>query len=58
MVQTPTILHSLAKVEDSKNLEGLGRGSVKDLPRPFFLKSTLFTNSSVSVSDSAMSLSF
>ena len=44
MVQRPIIPHFLAKVMDSKNLEGQGRGSVKDLPRPFFLKSTLFTN--------------
>ena len=31
-------------------LEGQGRGSVKDLPRPFFLKSTLFTNSAPELS--------
>ena len=45
MVQRPTIPHFLAKVVDSKSLEGQGRGSVKDLPRPFFLKSIFFTNS-------------
>ena len=45
MLQRSTIPHFLAKVMDSKSLEGQGRGSVKDLPCPFFLKSTLFTNS-------------
>ena len=50
MVQRPTIPHFLVKVMDSKNLEGQGRGSVKDLPRPFFLKSTLFTKSAPELS--------
>ena len=45
MVQRPTIRHFLAMVVDNISLEGQGRGSIKDLPRPFFLKSTLFTNS-------------
>ena len=45
MVQRLTISHFLAKVVDSENLEGQGRGIVEDLPRSFFLKSTLFTNS-------------
>ena len=45
MVQRPTIRHFLAMVVDNKILEEQGRGSIKDLPRPFFLKSTLFTNS-------------
>ena len=44
MVERPTIPHFLAMVMDNINLEGQGRGSFKDLPRPFFLKSTLFTN--------------
>ena len=42
MVQRPTIRHFLALVVGSNFLEGQGRGSVKDLPRPFFLKSLLF----------------
>ena len=50
MVERPTIRHFLTKVVDSKNLEGQGHGSVKDLPRPFFLKSTLFTNSTPELS--------
>ena len=50
MVQRPKIGHFLAKVVDSENLEEQGRGSVKDLPRPFFLKSTLFTNSAPELS--------
>ena len=37
--------HFLAMVVDNKILEWQGRGSIKDLPRPFFLKSTLFTKS-------------
>ena len=45
MVQRPTIRHLKALVVDNKILEGQGRGSLKDLPHPFFLKSTLFTNS-------------
>ena len=45
MVQRLTIPHFLAKVVDNKIPEGQGRGRVKDLPRPFSLKSTLFTNS-------------
>ena len=45
MVQRPTIHQFLAMVVDNINLEGQGRGSFKDLPHPFFLKSTLFTNS-------------
>ena len=45
MVQRPTICHFLAIVVDNKILEGQGRGSIKGLPHPFFLKSTLFTNS-------------
>ena len=44
VVQRPTIRHFLAMVVDNKILEEQGRGSIKDLPRPFFLKSTLFTN--------------
>jgi len=45
MVQRPTICHFLALVVDNKILEGEGCGSIMDLPRPFFLKSTLFTKS-------------
>ena len=45
MLQRPTICHFLAMVVDNIILEGQGHGSIKDLPRPFFLKSTLFTNS-------------
>ena len=45
MVQKPIIPQFLATVVDNKFLEGKGRGSFKDLPRPCFLKSTLFTNS-------------
>ena len=45
MVQRPTIHHFLAMVMDNIILEGQGRGSFMDLPRPSFLKSTLFTNS-------------
>ena len=45
MVQRPTICHLKALVVDNKSLEGHGRGSLKGLPRPCFLKSTLFTNS-------------
>ena len=45
MVQRPTICHFLAMVVDNEILEGQGRGSINDLPRPFLLKSTLFTNS-------------
>ena len=44
MVQRPTIRHFLAMVVHNKILEEQGRGSIKDFPRPFFLKSTLFTN--------------
>ena len=50
MVQRPTIPHYLAKSVDNKILEGQGRDSLKDLPRPFFLKSTLFTNSATELS--------
>ena len=50
MVQRPTIPHFLAKVMDNKIPEGQGRGRVKDLPCPFFLKSTLFTNSAPELS--------
>ena len=45
MVQRPKIRHFLAMVVDNLILEGQGRGSFIDLPRPCFLKSTLFTNS-------------
>ena len=45
MVQRLTIRHFVALVVGNKFREGEGRGSVMDLPRPFFLKSTLFTNS-------------
>ena len=45
MVQGPTIRHLKALVVENKNLGGQGRGSLKGLPRPCFLKSTLFTNS-------------
>ena len=45
MVQRPTIRHFLAMVTDNRILEEQGRGSFKDLTCPFFLKSTLFTNS-------------
>ena len=50
MLQRLTICHFLAMVVDNKILEGQGRGSIKDLPRPFFLKSTLFTNSAPELS--------
>ena len=42
MVQRPTICHLKALVVDNKILGGQGRGSLKGLPRPCFLKSTLF----------------
>ena len=45
MVQRPIIRHFLAMVMDNKILGGQGRGSLKGLPRPCFLNSTLFTNS-------------
>ena len=45
MLQRPKIPHLKGLVVDSKFLEEQGYGSVKDLPCPFFLKSTLFTNS-------------
>ena len=45
MVQRPKIRHILAMVMDNKILEAQGLGSFMGLPRPFFLKSTLFTNS-------------
>ena len=45
MVQRPTICHLKALVVDNKILGGQGRDSLKGLPRPCFLKSTLFTNS-------------
>ena len=45
MVQRPTIRHLKALVVDNISLGGQGCGSLKGLPRPFFLKSTLFTNS-------------
>ena len=44
-VQRPTIRHLKALVVDNKILGGQGRGSLKGLPCPYFLKSTLFTNS-------------
>ena len=45
VVQQLTIPHLKALVVDNDFLEGQGRGSLKRLPQPFFLKSTLFTNS-------------
>ena len=45
VVQQLTIPHLKALVVDNDILEGQGRGSLKRLPQPFFLKSTLFTNS-------------
>ena len=45
MIQRPTIPHFKPQIVDNKILGGKGRGSLKRLPRPFFLKSTLFTNS-------------
>ena len=45
MVQRPKIRHFLAMIMDNESLEAQGRGSSMGLPRPFFLKSTLFTNS-------------
>ena len=45
MLQQSTIPHFKGMVVDKNNLEGQGRGSLKDLPRPYFLKSKLFTNS-------------
>jgi len=45
VVQRPTIPHLKALVVDNLNLGGQGLGSLKRLPHPFFLKSTLFTNS-------------
>ena len=50
MVQRPTIPHFLGMDVDKKSLEGQERGSVKDLPCPFSLKSTLFTNSAPELS--------
>ena len=44
-VQRPKIHHFLAMVMDNEILEAQGRGSFMGLPRPFFLKSTLFTKS-------------
>ena len=59
MVQRPTIRHFLAMVMDNKILEGQGRGSFKDLPRPILLKSLLFYIQWIwPVPDCAMSLSF
>ena len=45
MIQRPTIPGLKALVVDNKILGGQGRGSLERLPRTFFLKSTLFTNS-------------
>ena len=45
MLQRPITSHFLAMVVDNKILEGQGLGTIKDIPRPFFLKSTLFKNS-------------
>ena len=42
-INRPTIPHFKPIVMGNKFL-GQGRGSFKDLPRTFFLKSTLFTN--------------
>ena len=59
MVQRPTIRHFLALVVGSNIVEEQGCVSVKDLPRPFFLKSLLFHIQWIySVPNCAMSLSF
>ena len=59
MIQRPTIPHFLALVVGNKILEGLGRGSFKDLPRPILLKSLLFYIQWIwPVPDCAMTLSF
>ena len=42
MVQRPTIRHFLALVVDNNFLEGEGRGSIKDLSRPFLSKKYAF----------------
>ena len=42
MVQRLTIRYLKALVVDNKILEGQGRGNFMDLPRPFFLKKSLF----------------
>ena len=44
MVQRHTISHLKALIVDKNIPGGQGRGSIMDLPRPFLLKSTLFTN--------------
>ena len=44
IILRPTISHFKAMVMDKQILEGQGLGSFKDLPRPFSLKGTLFTN--------------
>ena len=43
MIQRPTMLHFKPQIMDNKILGGQGCGSLKRLPRPFFLKSTLST---------------
>ena len=45
MIQRPTIPHFKPQIVDNEILGGQGGGSLKRLPHPLFLKSTLFTNS-------------
>ena len=44
MVEKPTIPHLFAMDIDNINLKGQGRGTFNDLPRPFLVKSILFTS--------------
>ena len=45
MAQRHLIPHFKPLIVDSKNPEGQGRGNIRCLPRPLFLKSTFFTKS-------------
>ena len=45
MAQRHSIPHFKRLIVDSKIPEGQGRGNIRSLPRPLFLKSTFFTKS-------------
>ena len=45
MAQRHSILHFKPLIVDIINPEGQGRGNIRSLPRPLFLKSTFFTKS-------------
>ena len=45
MAQRHSISHFKRLIVDSKIPEGQGRGNIRSLTRPFFLKSTFFTKS-------------